>query len=34
MSIFSEVVWLFIDKFTDKIADYIKYKDLERRLKL
>ena len=33
-NIFGDIVWLLIDKITDKVAGYIKYKDLERRLKL
>lgn len=34
MEIIVEFIWFLIDKLTDKIADYIKYKDLENRLKL
>lgn len=32
--IFGDVFWLLIDKLTDKVADYIKYKDLEKRVKI
>lgn len=29
-----EFIWFLIDKATDKISDYIKYKDLERRIQI
>lgn len=29
-----DLLFFLMDKLTDKIADYIKYKDLENRLKL
>lgn len=29
-----DVIWLLIDKFTDKVADYIKFKELEKRVKI
>lgn len=32
MCVFGDLIYLLIDKLTDKIADYIKYKDLEKRL--
>ena len=28
----ADAIYFIIDKLTDKIADYIKYKDLEKRL--
>lgn len=34
MEIIIDFIWFIIDKLTDKIADYIKYKELENRLKL
>ena len=34
MEIIVGFIWFLIDKLTDKIAEYIKYKDLENRLKL
>ena len=34
MGIIVDFIWFLIDKLTDKIAEYIKYKDLENRLKL
>lgn len=34
MEIIVNFIWFLIDKLTDKIAEYIKYKDLENRLKL
>lgn len=34
MEIIVDFIWFLIDKLTDKIAEYIKYKDLENRLKL
>lgn len=34
MNIICDFIWFCIDKFTDKIADFIKLKDLEHRLKL
>ena len=34
MGIFGEVFWLIIDKFTDRVADWIKFKDLEKRVKI
>ena len=33
-NIFGEALWLIIDKVTDKMADYIKFKDLEKRVKM
>ena len=32
--IFGEVIFLLIDKITDKIANYIRYKELEKRIKI
>lgn len=29
-----DVIWLLIDKFTDKVADYIKFRELEKRVKI
>lgn len=29
-----DFVWFVIDKFTDKVADYIKFKELEKRVKI
>lgn len=29
-----DVIWLIIDKFTDKVADYIKFKELEKRVEI
>lgn len=29
----ADAIYFIIDKLTDKIADYIKYKELEKRLK-
>lgn len=29
-----DFIWYLIDLLTTKLADYIKYKDLEKRLKL
>ena len=34
MEIIVDFIWFLIDKLTDKIAEYIKYKDLENCLKL
>lgn len=34
MGVFGDVVYLIIDKLTDKIASYIKFKDLEKRIKI
>ena len=34
MYIISDFIWFIIDKATDKIADYIKYKELEKRIKI
>lgn len=34
MEIIVDFIWYLIDLFTTKIADYIKLKDLEKRLKL
>ena len=34
MEIIVDFIWFLIDKLTDKIAEYIKYKELENRLKL
>lgn len=34
MEIIVDFIWFLIDKLIDKIAEYIKYKDLENRLKL
>ena len=33
-NIFGEALWLILDKVTDKMADYIKFKDLEKRVKM
>ena len=33
-NIFGEALWLIIDKATDKIASYIKFKELEKRVKI
>ena len=33
-NIFGDVVFLMIDKFTDKVASYIKLKELEKRIKM
>lgn len=33
-NIFGEALWLIIDKATDKISDYIKFKELEKRVKV
>lgn len=33
-NIFGEALWLIIDKATDKIAAYIKIKELEKRIKI
>ena len=33
-NIFGEVFWLIIEKATDKMADYIKLKDLEKRIEI
>lgn len=33
MEAIADAIYFLIDKLTDKIADYIKYKDLERRIK-
>lgn len=32
--IFGEALWLIIDKLTDKMSDYIKLKELEKRLEI
>lgn len=32
MEAIAEAIYFLIDKLTDKIAEYIKYKDLEKRL--
>lgn len=32
MGAIADSIYFIIDKLTDKIADYIKYKDLEKRL--
>lgn len=34
MSAFADFLWFVIDKFTDKVADYIKFKELEKRVKI
>lgn len=31
-NIFGEALWLILDKVTDKVADYIKFKELEKRI--
>ena len=31
-NIFGEALWLILDKLTDKVADYIKFKELEKRI--
>ena len=33
-NIFGEALWLIIDKVTDKMADYIKLKELEKRIEI
>ena len=33
MEAISDAIYFIIDKLTDKISDYIKYKELEKRLK-
>lgn len=33
MGAIADVIYLLMDKLTDKISDYIKYKELEKRLK-
>lgn len=33
-NIFGEALWLILDKVTDKIADYIKFKELDKRIKI
>ena len=30
----ADVIWLVIDKVTDRIASYIKFKELEKRVKI
>lgn len=32
MGAIADAIYFIIDKLTDKISDYIKYKDLEKRL--
>lgn len=32
--IFGEALWLIIEKVTDRIADSIKFKELEKRVKI
>lgn len=32
--IFGEALWLIVDKFTDKLVDYIKFKELEKRIEI
>lgn len=34
MEIFGEVLYLIIDRFTDRVADWIKFKELEKRVKI
>lgn len=34
MEIIVDFIWFCIDKLTDNISEFIKLKDLERRLKL
>ena len=34
MEIIVDFIWFCIDKLTDEIAEFIKLKELERRLKL
>ena len=34
MSIIGDVIYLIIDKLTDKVADWIKFKELEKRVKI
>ena len=31
-NMFGEALWLILDKVTDKVADYIKFKELEKRI--
>jgi len=33
-NIFGEALWLILDKVTDKVADYIKFKELEKRIEI
>lgn len=33
-NIFGEAFWLIIDKATTKVADYIKFKELEKRIRI
>ena len=33
-NIFGEALWLILDKVTDKMADYIKFKELDKRIKI
>lgn len=30
----ADFIWLVIDRVTDKVADYIKFKELEKRVKI
>lgn len=32
--IFGEAFWLIIEKVTDRMADYIKFKELEKRIEI
>lgn len=34
MNAFVDFLWFVIDKLTDKVANYIKFKELEKRLKI
>lgn len=34
MGIFGDVVYLIIDKLTDRVADWIRFKELEKRVKI
>ena len=33
-NIFGEALWLIIEKATDRMANYIKFKDLEKRIRI
>lgn len=34
MGVFGDFVYLVIDKFTDRVAAWIKFKELEKRVKV
>ena len=33
-NIFGEALWLILDKVTDKVANYIKFKEMEKRIEI